>query len=82
MTSSKNHDFNHCLSVQPRNKCPAISQATQELALELLALVNDDSTQAMGIIKQIMYYNPDKSLDWYCEQAIKKLNRQNYCIAS
>ncbi|MEM9507210.1 MAG: hypothetical protein AAGA16_05910 [Cyanobacteria bacterium P01_E01_bin.35] len=78
MTSFNNSDLNHCLSVQPRTSRSATSKVTQELTEELLALVNDDSNKAMGIIKQIMYYNPDRSLNWYCEQAIKKLNSQLY----
>ncbi|MEM7590709.1 MAG: hypothetical protein AAF383_04180 [Cyanobacteria bacterium P01_A01_bin.83] len=76
--SSSSCDLDHCLSVQPRKNRPASSKATQELAEELLTLVDNDSNKAMGVIKQIMYYNPDKSLDWYCEQAIKKLNQQIY----
>lgn len=82
MTSLKNSDLDYCLSIQPKKSRPAISKATQELTEELLTLVNDDSNQAIAIIKQIMYYNPDRSLDWYCEQAIKKLNQQLYLTTS
>ena len=74
-------DFQNCLSAQPRRDNPPTSKATQELASELLILVNDDSNKAMAIIKQIMYYSPNKSIEWYCEQAVAKLNRQLYDIA-
>ncbi|MEL6439710.1 MAG: hypothetical protein AAFQ80_10700 [Cyanobacteria bacterium J06621_8] len=76
MTSLNDSNFSDCLSVQPRKSRPATSKVTQELTEELLTLVNDDSDKAMAIIKQIMYYSPDRSLNWYCEQAIGKLNRQ------
>lgn len=78
MSSLQNIDLHNCLSTQPRKSRPATSKATQELAAELLDLVNHDRNKAMGIIKQIMYYSPDKSIEWYCEQAISKLNKRPY----
>ncbi|MGL5941804.1 MAG: hypothetical protein ACRC2S_15770 [Waterburya sp.] len=74
-------DFQDCLSVQPRRKSQPTSKIAYELASELLALVNDDSAKAMAIVKQIVYYNPNKSVEWYYEQAISQLNRRPYSIS-
>jgi hypothetical protein len=74
-------DFQGCLSVQPRRKYPPASKIARDLAAELLALVDDDSAKAMAIVKQIMYYNPNNSVEWYYEQAISQLNRQRYCTS-
>lgn len=78
MINTKNTDLQACLSVQPKRSYPAPSSSTKELASELLCMVDDDSTKAMAIIKEIMYYSPNKPIDWYYEQAIAKLIRQDY----
>ena len=64
--------------VQPKRAYPAFSKTTKELASELLCMVDGDSAKAMAIIAEIMYYSPEKSIDWYCERAIAKLSRQRY----
>lgn len=71
-------DLSACLSVQPKRAYPVPNKVTQELASELISLVNDDSAKAMAIIKEIMYYSPNKPVDWYYEQAIYRLNRQSF----
>ena len=68
-------DLQACLSVQPKRSYPAPKRKTWELASELLSLVNEDSARAIAIIQEIMYYSPNKSVDWYYERAIDKLNR-------
>ena len=73
----QDYDLQACLSVQQRSSYPVPNKITQELASELLSLVNDDSAKAMAIIKEIMYYSPNKSVEWYCERAIYRLNRQS-----
>ena len=68
-------DYPACLSVQPRRAYPATSKITQNLASKLLSMVNDDSAKAMAILRELIYYNPDKPLNWYYERAIDKLNK-------
>ena len=74
-------DFQACLSSQPKRLLPPSSKAARELATELLELVNDDTNRAMGIIREIMYYSPDRSIEWYYERAVDKLNREAYCTS-
>ncbi|MEN9519944.1 MAG: hypothetical protein RLZZ381_2532 [Cyanobacteriota bacterium] len=76
MQSTRDCDLKDCLLIQPKRTHLIPNKATQELASELLSLLNNDSAKAMAIIKQIMYYNPNKSVEWYCEQAVIQLNRQ------
>ena len=75
MKKDNNCDLQACLSVQPRRSYALPTRKTQELASELLSLVNDDSVRAMAIIQEIMYYSPNRQIDWYYERAIEKLNR-------
>lgn len=77
MQELRNSDLQNCLSIQPKKHRSSVSYAAQELVSELLVLVGDDSNKAMGVIREIMYYSPNNSLEWYCEQAIAKLNRLN-----
>ena len=70
-----NSNLQACLSVQPRRRYSAPSRNTRQLASELLSMVNDDQDRAIAIIQEIMYYNRDRSIDWYYERAIEKLNR-------
>jgi hypothetical protein len=81
MQSTKDCDLQACLLTQPKRTYPLPSKATQELASELLSMLNDDSAKAMAIIKQIMYYSPNKPIEWYCEQALVQLNRQLKSVA-
>ncbi len=74
--NDKDYDLKACLLSQPKRTHPIASKATQELASELLLLLNGDSVKAMTIIKQIMYYSPNKPVEWYCEQAVVQLNRR------
>jgi hypothetical protein len=78
MQITKDCDLEACLLVQPKRSHPAPSKKTQELASELLSMVNDDSAKVMAIIRQIMYYSPNKDVDWYYEQAIAQLARKLY----
>lgn len=82
MNSLDSSDFQACLSSQPRKTQPPSSKVARELAKELLELVGDDSKGAIAIIKEIMYYSPNKSVEWYYEQAVNKLNRQIYCTSA
>ena len=92
MERDKNCDLRACLSIQPRRSYTVPARKTQELASELLSLVNNDSVRAMqrglgglpherlhqeaiAIIREIMYYSPNRQIDWYYERAIEKLNR-------
>lgn len=72
--NSLDSDFQACLVNQPRKSRPSSSRIAQELAIELLELVNDDTNKAIAIIREIMYYSPNKSIEWYYEQAVSKLN--------
>ncbi len=81
MSSSRDCDLHACLTVQPKRTYPVPSKITQELASELLSMVDGDSAKAMAIIRQIMYYSPNKSVEWYYEQAIFQLNRKLYPTA-
>ncbi len=67
-------DLQACLSIQPRNTRPPASKIARELATELLTLVDDDNNKAMAIIREIMYYSPNKSVEWYYEQAVAQLS--------
>ena len=78
MTNIKNSDLQACLSVQTRRAYPAFSKTTQELASELLCMVDNDPGKAMAIIREIMYYSPERQIDWYYERAIAKLSQQRY----
>ena len=71
-----NSDLQACLSIQPRRSHAVPARKTQELASQLLSLVNDDSARAIAIIREIMYYSPNCQIDWYYQRAIEKLNRQ------
>jgi hypothetical protein len=71
-------DFQACLSSQPRKNSPTSSKIAQELATELLTLVGDDSNKAFAIIREIMYYSPNKSVKWYYERAVSQLNQKVY----
>lgn len=71
----KYYDLKACLLSQLKRTHHVASIATQELASELV-FINCDSVKLMTIIKQIMYYSPSKSVEWYCEQAVTYLNRQ------
>ena len=73
-----NCDLQACLSIQPRRSCAVPARKTQELASELLSLVNNDSVKAVAIIREIMYYSPNRQIDWYYERAIEKLNRLHF----
>ncbi len=75
MTYLADSDLSACLSVQPRRADPATSIITQDLASELRSLVNDDSAKAMAILRELIYYNLDKPLNWYYEKAIDKLSK-------
>lgn len=71
-------DFQTCMSVQPRkNRLPA-SKIAQDLATELLNLVNGDTNKAIAIVREIMHYSPNKSVEWYYEQAVSQLYGQVY----
>ena len=78
MQNTQDNDLKACLSTQSKRTYPVPSKVTKELAEELLSMVNDDSYKAMAIIKKIMFYSPNKSINWYYEQAIFQLNR-NFC---
>lgn len=71
------NDLQNCMSVQPRRNCPPVSKFAKELANELLDLVDDDTNKAMAIIREIMFYNPNKSVEWYYERAITQVYRLN-----
>ena len=71
-------DLRACLSIQPRRSYAVPARKTQELASELLSLVNNDSARAIAIIREIMYYSPNRQIDWYYERAIEKLNRLHF----
>ena len=62
-------DLRAYLSIQPR-RYAVPARKTQELASELLSLVNDDSARAVAIIREIMYYSPNRQIDWYYERAM------------
>jgi hypothetical protein len=81
MQSTKDCDLKACLLTQPKRTHPLPSKATQELASELLSMLNDDSAKATAMIRQIMYYSPNKSIEWYCEQALVQLNRPLKSVA-
>ncbi|BAZ45344.1 hypothetical protein NIES4102_23650 [Chondrocystis sp. NIES-4102] len=78
MQATNNTDLQGCLSIQPRKPYRPVSKIAQELINELLTLVNEDTNKAIAIIKEIMYYSPNQSLEWYCEQAIRQLHRKSY----
>ena len=82
MNGLDNSDFHACMSLQPRKSCPQSSKAARELATELLDLVKEDRNKAIGIIKEIMYYSPNKSVEWYYEQAVGKLRGKAYCLSA
>ena len=71
-------DFQACLSSQPRRLRPPSSKVARELATELLELVNEDTNRALAIVMEIMYYNPDRSVEWYYEQAVSQLRLIHY----
>ncbi len=71
------NDFHNYMSVQPRRTCPPVSKFAKELADELLDLVNGDTNKAMAIIREIMFYNPNKSVEWYYERAITQVYQLN-----
>ena len=77
MKNTQDSDLQACLSVQLKRAYPAFSKTTKELAL-VLCMVDNDSAKAMAIIAEIMYFSPEKSIDWYYERAIAKLSRQRY----
>ncbi|HEY9771337.1 MAG TPA: hypothetical protein V6C71_23070 [Coleofasciculaceae cyanobacterium] len=81
MQNLRDGDLSACLSIQAKITYPAPSKITQELASELLSMVDADSAKAMAIIRQIMYYSPNKPVEWYYEQAIFQLNRKLYLTA-
>ena len=78
MKRASDCDLQACLTVQPRRTYAVPARKTQELASELLSLVNDDRERATAIIREIMYYSPDRQIDWYYERAIQKLNRLHF----
>lgn len=81
MSGLDNFDFHACMSIQPRKIRPPASKAARELATELLDLVDGDRHKAIGIIKEIMYYSPNKSVEWYYERAVSKLREKAYCMS-
>ncbi|GAB4534720.1 MAG: hypothetical protein Tsb0014_21170 [Pleurocapsa sp.] len=68
-------DLGACLAVQPKRKSPPIGEKAKQLAEELLILVNGNSDQAKTIVSEILYYNPNKPVEWYYEEAINRLNK-------
>ena len=79
MSNLNSFDFQACLSVQPKKTRPTYSKIARELATELLELVNGDTNKAIAIIREIMYYSPNRSVEWYYEQAVSKLSTKAYC---
>lgn len=71
------NNFQNCMSVQPRRYYPSPSKLAKELATELLDLVDGDTNKAMATIREIMYYHPNKSVEWYYERAIVQIYRFN-----
>ena len=82
MKDTDSSDFHACLSIQPRKARPTSSKIARELATELLELVNNDTNKALAIVREIMYYSPNKSVEWYYEQAVSQLNRKVYSTPS
>ena len=78
MERDSNCDLRTCLSIQPRRSYAVPARKTHELASDLLSLVDDDSAKAVAIIREIMYYSPNRQIDWYYERAIEKLNRLHF----
>lgn len=78
MYNTQDNDLRDCLINRPKRTYPVPSTTTQELASELLSMVNEDSSKAMAIIRKIMFYSPNKSINWYYEQAIFQLNQNLY----
>ena len=76
--NSLDGDFQACLSSQPRKTRPPFSTIARELATELLELVNDDTNKALAIVREIMYYSPNRSVEWYYEQAVSQLRLIHY----
>jgi hypothetical protein len=75
MNYSSCKDLGACLAVQPKRKSPPIGKKAKQLAEELLILVNGNSDQAKSIVSEILYYNPNKPIEWYYEEAINRLNK-------
>ena len=78
MQKTRSDDLNACLFVQPRRTYAIATKAVRELACELLSIVDNDKNKAMAIIREIMYYSPNKSVEWYYEKAIAQLSRKIY----
>ena len=78
MQKTRSDDLNACLCVQPRRTYAIPTKAVRELAFELLSIVDNDKNKAMAIIREIMYYSPNKSVEWYYEKAIAQLSGKIY----
>ena len=68
-------DLKNCLTVQPKRIHPPVSIKAQQLAEELLDLLDGNSARAKAIIREIVFYSPNKSIEWYYERAIDKLSK-------
>lgn len=74
MSSTKESDFQSCLSVQPKHKSLPPSTTAKQLAEELLILVNNDANKAVAIVMELLHYYPHKSIAWCYEQAVSRLS--------
>jgi hypothetical protein len=72
MNNLDNSDLQNYCSQQNRRSFPPATTKEKQLAAELLDLVNHNPSKAQDILRKIFFDHPNKSIEWYYEQAIKQ----------
>lgn len=76
MSKNNYSDLQACCAVQPRRKYSPTSKAAKNLAEELLILLDYDRIKAEAILRELVLQTPNKSVEWYYEVAIYRLNKR------